>query len=79
MPNPQILKASITSSLEDLPPASLEALAEFTSFLRAKNRRKPERRTVALRGLWKGQPEITEEDIAEARQEMWGNFGAHKL
>jgi len=27
----------------------------------------------SLRGLWKGL-DITEEDIAEARCEMWGNF-----
>ena len=29
---------------------------------------------VRLGGLWKG-VEITEEDIAEARQEMWGRMG----
>jgi hypothetical protein len=29
----------------------------------------------SLRGLWKDlNIEITEEDIAEARREMWGNF-----
>ncbi len=27
----------------------------------------------SLRGLWRG-VDITEEDIAEARHEMWGNF-----
>ena len=27
----------------------------------------------SLRGLWRGL-DITEEDIAEARREMWGNF-----
>ena len=27
----------------------------------------------SLRGLWKGL-NITDEDIAEARREMWGNF-----
>jgi hypothetical protein len=28
----------------------------------------------SLRGMWKDQPPITEEDIAELRREMWGNF-----
>ena len=28
----------------------------------------------SLWGLWRGLDDITEEDIAEARQEMWGNF-----
>ncbi|NER33512.1 MAG: hypothetical protein F6J93_05505 [Oscillatoria sp. SIO1A7] len=27
----------------------------------------------SLRGLWRGL-DITEQDIAEARQQMWGNF-----
>lgn len=27
----------------------------------------------SLRGLWRG-VDITEEDISEARREMWGNF-----
>ena len=27
----------------------------------------------SLRGLWKGL-DVTEEEIAEARREMWGNF-----
>jgi hypothetical protein len=31
------------------------------------------RQRLALRGLWKGL-DIGEEDIAEARREMWGNF-----
>ena len=28
---------------------------------------------VSMRGLWQG-VNITDEDIAEARREMWGNF-----
>lgn len=33
----------------------------------------PRTESVSLGGLWKGFS-ISEEDIAEARQEMWGNF-----
>ncbi|RLT44676.1 MAG: hypothetical protein DWI57_02795 [Chloroflexi bacterium] len=33
----------------------------------------PREAPVSLHGLWKG-VSISEEDIAEARQEMWGNF-----
>ncbi len=28
---------------------------------------------VSLRGLWRG-VDITDDDIAEVRREMWGNF-----
>lgn len=30
---------------------------------------------VKLGGLWKDSPEITEEDITQARHEMWGRLG----
>ena len=42
-------------------------------FLKEKNGAKNPRRS--LRGLWKNlNIEITEEDIAQARLEMWGSF-----
>ncbi len=75
MPNTAVLKTTIVSSLDDLPAASLKTLAEFTSFLRAKSRQQAQPRVVKLRGLWSRTPTITEEDIAEARREMWGSFG----
>ncbi len=68
------LKTTIVSSLDDLPAASLKTLAEFTSFLRAKSRQQTKPRVVMLRGLWSRTPTITEENIAEARREMWGSF-----
>lgn len=34
---------------------------------------------VKLEGLWKDSPEITEEDIAQARSEMWARVGAREL
>lgn len=69
------LKTTILSSLDDLPVASLETLAEFTSFLQSKSRHQTSPRIVKLRGLWSQIPAITEDDIAQARPEMWGNFG----
>ncbi len=33
------------------------------------------KRVVKLGGLWVGTPEITEQDIAEVRREVWGQFG----
>jgi hypothetical protein len=81
MSNLEVLKAAITSTLDVLPVASLETLAEFASFLRDKRRQestaKP--RIVKLRGLWSTTPPITEDDIAEARREMWGNLGNREI
>jgi hypothetical protein len=79
MSNTAILKTTILASLDDLPASSLETLAEFTSFLRAKSHRQTKPRVVKLRGLWSKAPTITEEDIAEARREMWGNFGDREV
>lgn len=79
MSNTAVLKATIMSSLDVLPATSLETLAEFTSFLRAKSRKEDRPRVVKLRGLWNQTPPITEEDIAEARREMWGGFGDREI
>ena len=79
MSNTAVLKATITSSLDALPATSLETLAEFTSFLRAKSRKAGKPQVVKLRGLWNQTPPITEEDITEARCEMWGNFGDREI
>jgi hypothetical protein len=56
-----------------LPPEKQEEVLDFVDFLNEKNGTKKLRRN--LRGLWKDlNIEITEEDIAQARREMWGNF-----
>jgi len=71
-----MLKVEITSALDFLPPESLRLLREFVTFLRSRaGQPVPHGRIVRLGGLWAGTPEITEEDIAEARREMWGRFG----
>ncbi len=77
MQDPEILKAEIKSSLGTLPPSGLQTLADFAAFLQTKNRPRPpgRRKIIKLGGLWKNAPEITEEDIADARREMWGDFG----
>jgi len=71
-----MLKLEITSALDFLPPDSLRLLRDFVAFMRSRTEQPaPQERIVKLGGLWAGTPEITEEDIAEARREMWANFG----
>lgn len=74
------LKAEIVSALDLLPPENLRLLWKFVAFLRSRGEEPaPQGRIVKLGGLWAGTPEITEEDITEARREMWGHFGERDI
>ncbi|NJL27811.1 MAG: hypothetical protein HC897_07895 [Thermoanaerobaculia bacterium] len=75
MANVAVLKASILSALDSLPAKSLETLAELAAFLQAKSRQQAQPKVIRLRGLWRRTPAITQDDIAQARREMWGNLG----
>jgi hypothetical protein len=63
----------VLEKLRHLPPESQKEVLDFVDFLKEKNGSAKPRRS--LRGLWKDlNIHITEEDITEARREMWGNF-----
>lgn len=67
------LEEQVLEKLRDLPPEKQKEVLNFVESLKKENGGKTARRS--LRGLWKDlNIEITEEDIAEARREMWGNF-----
>jgi hypothetical protein len=67
------IEQHVLEKLRDLPPEKQQEVLDFVDFLNEKNGPKKPRRS--LRGLWKDlNIEITEEDIAQARREMWGNF-----
>jgi len=68
------LEQQVLEKLRDLPPDKQEEVLDFVDFLKEKNggATRPRR---SLRGLWADlNIHITEEDIAEARREMWGNL-----
>jgi mRNA-degrading endonuclease RelE of RelBE toxin-antitoxin system len=67
------IEEQVLEKLRELPPERQEKVLEFVDSLREKNfAKKPLR---SLRGLWKAlKIDITEEDIAQTRREMWGNF-----
>ncbi|MBW4527664.1 MAG: DUF2281 domain-containing protein [Phormidium tanganyikae FI6-MK23] len=60
----------ILDKLKELPPEKQGEVLDFIESLQPQTRE--DRPT--LRGIWAGVEEITEEDIAEAQREMWGNF-----
>jgi hypothetical protein len=67
------IEEQVLEKLRDLPPEKQKEVLDFVNFLNQKNgTKKP---LKSLRGLWADlNIHITEEDIAEARREMWGNF-----
>lgn len=73
-----VTKQLIIDELEALPPESFPELQAFIEFLRFKSEKEP-KKLIQLGGLWKDLPPVTEEDIAEARREMWGQFGEREL
>jgi hypothetical protein len=67
------IEEQVLEKLRELPPERQEKVLQFVDSLREKNLAKKPLRS--LRGLWKAlKIDITEEDIAQARREMWGNF-----
>lgn len=69
------IEQQVLEKLRHLPPEKQKEVLDFVDFLKQKNGTKKPLRS--LRGLWKDlNIHITEEDIAEARREMWGNFRA---
>lgn len=67
------IEEMVLVGLRELPPEKQKEVLEFVESLKERNGpRKPLR---SLEGLWADLGiEITPEDIAEARREMWGNF-----
>lgn len=70
-------KERIVSLLDELPVEAFPEVVTFLEFQKFKHASRPadapRYRPTPMGGLWKG-VEITAEDIAEARREMWGRF-----
>ncbi len=67
------LEQTLLENLRQLPPEKQQEVLDFAEFLRQKTALKQPHRS--LKGLWADLDiHISEEDIAEARREMWGNF-----
>jgi len=67
------LEEAVLERLRHLPVDKQQQLLDFAEFLYQKTTLKTPLRTVG--GLCADlKVDITEEDIAQARQEMWGNF-----
>ncbi|MFB2934965.1 DUF2281 domain-containing protein [Aerosakkonemataceae cyanobacterium BLCC-F154] len=67
------IEQAVLQNLRELPPEQQQEVLNFIQSLK-QNSLSPQPRSN-LYGLWSDLDiEITEADIAEIRQEMWGNF-----
>lgn len=67
------LEQAVLEKLRALPPDKQQEFLDFAEFIHQKNM--PKRPLKSAKGLCADlKVNITEEDIAQARQEMWGNF-----
>ncbi|HJY82563.1 MAG TPA: DUF2281 domain-containing protein [Candidatus Binatia bacterium] len=67
------IEQSVLEKMQTLPPDKQQEVLDFVEFLQHKSSAKQPRRS--LKGLWADLGvDITEEDIAEVRKEMWKDF-----
>jgi len=67
------IQRSVVEILEVLPPDKQQELLRFAESLQAQNMAEKPRKS--LKGIWSDlEINLTEEDLAEARREMWGDF-----
>ncbi|MEA5471202.1 DUF2281 domain-containing protein [Spirulina sp. 06S082] len=67
------LEQAVLATLRELPPHKQQEVLDFAQYLQQKE--VLQRPHPSLMGLWADLDiHITEEDITEARKEMWGNF-----
>jgi len=67
------LEQAVLDKLRALPPERQQEVLDFAEFLQQKTIVK--RQLKSVKGMWADlKVDITEEDIAQARQEMWGDF-----
>lgn len=73
MPTLADLEQIILENLRQLPPEKQQEVLDFAEFLRQKI--VPEQPRRSLKGLWADlDVDISEQDIAAARHQMWDNF-----
>ncbi|MGB8648262.1 MAG: DUF2281 domain-containing protein [Anaerolineae bacterium] len=66
------MEQQLLSKWRSLPPDKQREMLDFAEFLERKMAKRASRN---LEGLWADLPiNITDQDIVEARKEMWGNF-----
>ncbi|MFQ4146176.1 DUF2281 domain-containing protein [Chlorogloeopsis sp. ULAP02] len=72
MQNTASIQQAVLIALQELPIEKQQEVLDFVEFLKMRMSPKTHRN---LRGLWADlQVDLTEDDITEAKHEMWGHF-----
>jgi len=67
------IEETLIAVIKTLPPEKQQALLEFAEFLQAKTSSKASSKSI--KGLWANADiNLTEEELATTRKEMWANF-----
>ena len=67
------VKEAVLEKLDAMPTFRQQELLEYAEFLESKSLKQSPRRS--LEGIWADlNIDLSEEDLREARKEMWGNF-----
>lgn len=72
------VKEDVINALDELSSEDASELIAFIEFLRFKSQKRP-LRLIELGGLWQELSPVNDNDIVEARREMWGQFGEREL
>ncbi len=68
------LETLLITEAKRLPPDKLAEVVDFVAFLNVRKKSVQQKKMpVSLRGIWRG-ISLSEQHIAEARAEMWGDF-----
>lgn len=70
------METLLITEAKRLPPDKLAEVIDFAAFLNTQQKNKIVKtrpNPMSLRGIWRNIP-LTEQNITEARAEMWGNF-----
>ena len=73
------IQEALLKNFKELNVDKQKAALEFVKYLKYQQQNEPTSK-VSLKGLWSDfNFTISEDDIATARQEMWGNFGDKEI
>ncbi len=75
MTSSEYIEQEVVERLRGLPSDKQQELLDFAEFLRQRAMASPARPHQSVRGLWVDLAvDVTEEDIDQARREMWATF-----
>ncbi|MBI3098181.1 MAG: DUF2281 domain-containing protein [Planctomycetes bacterium] len=74
-----VVEQAVLEKLRSLPPEKQREVLDFVEFLSRQDRGRVAGDRSSLKGLWSDLGvDVSDEDIADARREMWGRFPGEK-